>query len=121
MKKILSLFSAVTIMVSGFAFTAFAQESSTPEIGVEMAAQAAGDDVAVDFIAYSPSNDGISVQIQDKMMSGKAMVIDGRTLLPFREVFEAMGAKVSYDDVNREIQSQLDDVKLVLSVGSTGY
>lgn len=43
---------------------------------------------------------------------------DGRTLVPFRSIFEALGAEVSWDADNQTAAAQRGDDSLILTIGS---
>ena len=44
---------------------------------------------------------------------------DGRTMVPFRAIFEALGAKVEWDPAKRMVSAERGDDTLVLTVDST--
>lgn len=44
------------------------------------------------------------------------VIIDGRTLLPVRKVFECMGADVTYDDVTRTAIAKKDDTEIRITI-----
>lgn len=46
-------------------------------------------------------------------------VMQNRTLIPVRDITEALGATVIWDGVNQEVTVQLGDTKLLLKLGST--
>lgn len=45
-------------------------------------------------------------------------ILDGRTLVPFRRIFEALGATVQFDAVNQRITAERGRDTLLLTVGS---
>jgi hypothetical protein len=47
-----------------------------------------------------------------------AQIIDGRTMVPLRAIFEAMGAAVAWDDATRTATGTLGDTVVVLPIGS---
>jgi N-acetylmuramoyl-L-alanine amidase len=50
------------------------------------------------------------------------VIVDGRTLVPARAVFEAMGGKVEWNDATREVAVTVRDVKVNLKIDSkTAY
>jgi hypothetical protein len=50
------------------------------------------------------------------------MIIDGRTMVPMRAIFEALGATVTWDANTRSVSSSGNGVEIVLTVGSaTAY
>ncbi|HWP98097.1 MAG TPA: copper amine oxidase N-terminal domain-containing protein [Syntrophomonadaceae bacterium] len=46
------------------------------------------------------------------------MIIDGRTMVPLRGIFEAMGAKVSWDADTNTATGEKDGIKVIVPVGS---
>lgn len=60
------------------------------------------------------------------MLDGKQMqfevppIIDnGRTLVPMRAIFEAMGAQVDWNDAAQTVTAKLGDTTIILTIGST--
>lgn len=43
--------------------------------------------------------------------------ITGKTMVPFRPLFEALGAQVDYDLVHKAITAEKDDIKIELMIG----
>ena len=46
-----------------------------------------------------------------------ATIVEGRTLVPLRAIFEALGASVEWDNVTRTVTSKLDTTEIKLTVG----
>lgn len=57
--------------------------------------------------------DGVDVQCDSP-----PIIVEGRTLVPARAVFEAMGGAVSWDAAAREAAIEIDDVIVKLKIGS---
>ncbi len=54
----------------------------------------------------------------DCLSYGQApVIVDGRTLVPLRAIFEALGATVEWNETTREITSTLDGVTVKLEIG----
>lgn len=99
MKKFLSLTSAMTLFVASLIF--FSNDQPIP--------------------AYAAEETGIIVQVYDKVIhsdSAPAIVKDGRTMLPFRAIFEELGAKVSFDKNTGKISAEYPDMQITMTVGS---
>ena len=47
-----------------------------------------------------------------------ATIVEGRTLVPLRAIFEALGATVEWDSVTRTVTSEMAGTKIELTVGS---
>jgi len=47
-----------------------------------------------------------------------ATIIDGRTLVPLRAIFEALGADVEWDDVTKSVEARKRSKKVTLQIGS---
>ena len=89
MKKILSILIAVMMVVALTATFANAQQ----EISVKL------DDVQIDFADVKPQ------------------IINGRTMVPLRAIFEALGATVEWDDATKTVKSEKGDIYVALTIG----
>lgn len=71
----------------------------------------------------TPSNDSSApaVYIDSKLVSFDVppIIQNGRTLVPLRAIFEAMGASVSWDGTNQTVTAKRGDTTIILKVGST--
>lgn len=47
-----------------------------------------------------------------------ATIVDGRTMVPLRAIFEALGASVDWNQSTKTVTSTLDEVQISLSIGS---
>jgi len=52
-------------------------------------------------------------------MDVPAQMIDGRTMVPLRAIFEALGADVDWNEATRTITATKDDTTVILTLGST--
>ena len=71
--------------------------------------------------AAEAAEEGISVQLDGQTVSftdAKPEASSGRTFLPFRAVFESMGAKVDYQADSQTILADRDGVHLEMTLGS---
>lgn len=59
----------------------------------------------------------VSVTLDGRTL-GSGQVMEGRTLLPFRTVFEALGANVRWEAKSQTVSAERGDDTLVLTVGS---
>lgn len=57
-----------------------------------------------------------SIQVDGRPLAGRAVNVSGRTLVPLRAIFEALGARVKY--VGGRIEGQKGDRQVELSLGS---
>ncbi|MDO5095448.1 MAG: copper amine oxidase N-terminal domain-containing protein [Peptostreptococcaceae bacterium] len=108
MKKLLSLMTATFMLTSTVMF-------STPSYADEMQKK-------INSVAKVSYAEGLTVQIYDKIISGNAksaIVKDGRTMLPFRAVFEGLGAKVDFDKNSKQIHAAFDNMEIMMTIGST--
>ena len=46
-----------------------------------------------------------------------ATIVEGRTLVPLRAIFEALGASVEWDQATKTVTSSMDDVTIKLTIG----
>ena len=67
------------------------------------------------------ADDGIKVTIDGKAQSYDVMpvIVDSRTLVPMRAIFEALGAEVAWDDTTKTVTGTKGDVSVVLTIGNT--
>ncbi len=47
------------------------------------------------------------------------IIVDGRTLVPMRAIFEAMGASINWDGDSQTVSAQKNDTSVVLKIGSS--
>lgn len=70
--------------------------------------------------AFGASSNGIKVQYNGKNISftdAAAKTVDGRTMVPFRQVLETMGATVTYDEKTKTINAKTKDKDISFVVG----
>ena len=63
---------------------------------------------------------GISVVINDKPVEFgdvAPQIIEGRTMVPLRAIFEALNATVEWDDVTKTVKSAKDDTTISFTIG----
>ena len=67
------------------------------------------------------ANDGIKVEIdgQQIMFDVPPMLINGRTMVPLRTIFEALGASVVWNDASQSVISTKGDVTVSLTINSS--
>ncbi len=73
-------------------------------------------------VGSTPSaNTEIKVYLDGQLLSFDVapQIDNGRTLVPLRGIFEAMGATVEWDDAARNVTARRDGVVIVLPIGST--
>lgn len=112
MKKGLAMLTAAAISVSSIAFgSAYAEKSQTSSNEVIYKTV---EDVGSD-------EERLRIQVEDKILdlnSARALVHKGRTMLPFRTIFEALGAKVGFDKASGTILAQFDHMEIQMRVQS---
>ncbi|MCD7854431.1 MAG: hypothetical protein LUG66_02305 [Clostridiales bacterium] len=91
MKKIIALLTVIFIVFSVSGFTAFSSEG---EIGVTV--------------------DGSEIPFDQP-----PVVINGRTLVPLRAIFEALGAEVEWDAETKSIMAERNNIAVLLYIDST--
>ena len=67
------------------------------------------------------ADDGIKIIINSEPKTFDVMpqIIDGRTMVPMRGIFEAFGAKITWVDVTKTVVAETPDIALTLTVGKT--
>ncbi len=103
MKKIVSIVLALCMLVSLSVVPAYADEAVA--------------------ISQMQTKDIITVMVDGAYVDCAAygqmpVIVEGRTLVPLRSVFEALGATVSWDNDTRSVTSVKGDVTITLAVDS---
>ena len=88
MKKILSVVLVLAMLVSSFSCVAFADD----EIKILL--------------------DGTLLE-----MDQTPIIVDGRTLVPLRAIFEALGAVVGWDGETNSVIASKDDTVIIMQIG----
>ncbi len=62
---------------------------------------------------------GASIKINDKLVEGEAepVIVEGRTLVPVRAIFEGLDASVEWDAETKTVTGTNGDTKVVMAVG----
>lgn len=70
--------------------------------------------------AFAADSNGIRVQYNGKYIAqaDTAKIVDGRVMVPFRQIFETMGADVAFDSKSKTIQAKTEDKEITFTVGS---
>ena len=68
---------------------------------------------------YTFESNGISVIIDGKIIGfdQPPIIVDDRTLVPVRAIFENLGASVDWDGSTQTVTAQKDDIKILLKIG----
>ena len=80
--------------------------------------------LVIGFILASPktisASDNIKVLLEGKELSFDVppQIIEGRTLLPLRAIFEALGIEVGWDDATRIITGMTEGKEIILKIDS---
>jgi hypothetical protein len=72
-------------------------------------------------VCFGADPDGITVQYNGENVvfeDAKPKIIDNRTMVPFRQILETMGAEVSYDKAAKTVSAVTDDLEIKFAVGS---
>lgn len=67
------------------------------------------------------SSGKINIKINNKIMSNfdiEPIILDGRTLVPLRNVFEEMGAKVYWDNLKKEASIKKDNNNIIFKINN---
>lgn len=75
---------------------------------------------ALAVTASAAGTDVIGVQLDGQMLTfsdASPVIQNGRTMIPMRAVFEALGAEVSYDDVTKTVTAVRDDTTVTMVIG----
>lgn len=116
MKKLFSLLMAAFVFSSSIMYTDIHQNKrnastlSYADGVVELASEDLGEE---------EDGGNIRVQIEDNYLNATPIVRNGRTMLPFRAVFEGLGGKVSFDKKTNKITANVSGKVIVMKVGDT--
>lgn len=72
-------------------------------------------------VSFGAEPDGIKVQYNGEDIIFKdavPQIIDNRTMVPFRQVLETMGAEVDYDKATKTVSAVTDDLEIQFTIGS---
>ncbi len=64
---------------------------------------------------------GISIYVDGKKLDQPVMLVNDRTLVPMRAIFEALGADVSWNDAEKTVTAKKDEIVIVLKIGSEKF
>ncbi|WP_317366565.1 glycosyl hydrolase family 18 protein [uncultured Tyzzerella sp.] len=107
MKKILNLLSVI-IFTLALSFTVFANDWVNLKLNY-------------DGKIHNYSAEKVHITIDSKeieQLKMEPIIIDGRTLVPLRDVFEEMGAEILWDDKKKEVTIKKDDNTIIFKIGS---
>lgn len=67
----------------------------------------------------APQNEVITVLLNGEALTfdQPPIILDGRTLVPLRAIFEKLGASVEWDDAAQTVTAEKDGIKIVLQIG----
>lgn len=116
MKKLITLLGIGTILIGSLTSNSFAfAEKISGNNNIIGAADKSTEIMLVDQTPkITVILDGNVIDFKDQ----EPVIIEGRTLVPFRAILEAMGAKVEWDDVNRTVRGFKDGMGMVLQIGN---
>jgi putative multiple sugar transport system substrate-binding protein len=60
-----------------------------------------------------------TIDLKQVVLDQPPIIENGRTLVPFRFIGEALGAQIGWDPANRTVSYLLEDKSIVLTIGST--
>ncbi|SHH14536.1 Copper amine oxidase N-terminal domain-containing protein [Thermosyntropha lipolytica DSM 11003] len=66
--------------------------------------------------AYAQQDIRIFINGEELVTSSSPQIIKGRVLLPFRAIFEALGAEVEWDNQHRQAIGKKGDIKIILPI-----
>jgi len=68
-----------------------------------------------------PPAGGVSVILDGRALSFEVQpqIMNGRTMVPLRAIFEEMGATIEWDGATRTVTAEKDDIVVVLTIGDT--
>lgn len=75
----------------------------------------------LDSEEYYDLNSGISIYLNGELLifETEPIIESNRTLVPFRAIFEALGATVDWNGIDRKVTANLNGIKIDLKIEST--
>ena len=66
------------------------------------------------------ASETITVRLNDKLLDFdvEPQLIDGRTMVPLRTIFEALGAEIEWENTTRTVYAEKDDIVVECSIGN---
>lgn len=72
-------------------------------------------------VCYGSENISITVDGEALETDTPAQIIEGRTMVPLRAIFEALGANVEWDGSSKSIRAQKDDVSINMQIDNKTF
>lgn len=92
-------------------------------IAMVLALSLSGTAVAfADGTTAAPANSGINVQYNGENIAftdAAPQIVNGRTMVPFRQILETMGAEVTYDNPTKTVLAVKKDMEFSFTIGGT--
>lgn len=119
MKKIIAIVGMSTVLLSSLPVNNFVMAKSPAAdqsiVGVESVKESKNAQNAEQKTAsITVKLDGNIIDFKDQ----QPVIINGRTLVPFRAILEAMNAEVKWDGTNRTVRAFKDGIGMVLEIGN---
>lgn len=70
---------------------------------------------------YAEEKTEIYINAKILETSEEPVIIDGRTLIPVRDIFESLGAKVEWDEKTKTVLMTGDNVEIKMKIGATKF
>lgn len=68
--------------------------------------------------ANYPTTAGVIINGEEKNFSPRAIIVNGNTMVPFRQIFDTYGATVNWDSKTKTITATKDDIEVILNIDS---
>ncbi|MGG3452652.1 stalk domain-containing protein [Paenibacillus rhizolycopersici] len=103
---------AASLVLSAQAGTAGAEPVGDPALGASGAVAAAP-------LIQTASTGGITIELDGQPLQTETLplLVNGSVLLPIRDVFEALGAKLAWDDTSKTVTATRGQMTLVYRIG----
>ncbi|GIP47725.1 C40 family peptidase [Paenibacillus sp. DXFW5] len=103
---------AASLVLSAQAGTAGAEPVGDPALGASGAVAAAP-------LIQTASKGGITIELDGRPLQTETLplLVNGSVLLPIRDVFEALGAKLAWDDTSKTVTATRGQMTLVYRIG----
>lgn len=114
MKKFLSIILAVAMILS--CTMAFAEETVVEETVIEEVTE----EIIVEEVVEETAEKAISVELDGEALvfDVEPVIINDRTMVPLRVIFEALGAVVNWDDETKTVSAFKEETSVVLQIGT---
>ena len=117
MKKFIAMLGMSTVLLSSISAGNFVMAENMDSKNLQSNTEVSSE-ITAPAVEKTPD---ITVLLNGNIIDFKdqrPVIIQGRTLVPFRAILESMGAEVQWDGTNRTVRAFKDGIGMVLEIGN---